>query len=80
MLFFWFLLQLLLLRMSIVIDDDDDLICTTDNAIETVYSDDAFLTNYTDNELKTHEDMISTGYAKVYEHYDKEVIKLLGKL
>ena len=68
------------LRMSIVIDDDDDLVCTTDNAVETVYSDDAHLRNYIDNELKTHEDMISTGYAKVYEHYDKEVIKLLGKL
>ena len=22
--------------------------------------------------------MIATGYARVYEHYDKEVIKLLG--
>ena len=66
--------------MSIVIDDDDDLICTTDNAIETVYADDAQLTNYIDNELKKHEDMISSGYAKVYEHYDKEVIKLLGML
>ena len=74
------LFYLFSLRMSIVIDDDDDLVCTTDNAVETVYSDDAHLRNYIDNELKTHEDMISTGYAKVYEHYDKEVIKLLGKL
>ena len=43
--------------MSIVIDDDDDLICTTDNAIETVYADDALLTEFIANELKPHEGM-----------------------
>ena len=41
--------------MSIVIDDDDDLICTTDNAIETVYADDQHFTEFIDAELQPHE-------------------------
>ena len=42
-------------KMSIVIDDDDDLICTTDNAIETVYADDQQFTDFVAAELAPHE-------------------------
>ena len=65
--------------MSIVIDDDDDLICTTDNAIETVYADDALLTEFIANELKPHEAMgfqIGSIYAASvywsYHNFQKE--------